>query len=403
MAHFCEPCYLDPTADWRQPFETRVAGLEPFADRPALQFDRTFFYPEGGGQLGDAGTVRFGAEERTVVDTQIDDNGTLYHILNEAAPADWLGQTLSAQVNAEHRRDMMRAHSGQHLLSAAFHHTAGLETKSARLGKRTISIDLEAPDVNEKSIAAAVEQANRWVLANHPIRVHNPDPDQLAAMPLRRPPKVTGNIRVLEIDSVDFTPCGGTHCSATGEIGAIHVVAKEKIKKLVRIHFHCGLRTLAHLDQREAILTAASNHLQCAVPELADQVQRLQQESRALRQELGKARTEAARYEAEQLHQTQPAREGETTFIRVESADIDSARKLADLLTARPDVVAMVKTKVADDGFCRIVVARGSQAEFDAGAWFRGEGKSLGARGGGRPQKAEGKIPETVAVDNLAK
>lgn len=395
MAPSSAKCFLDPQANWREPFTAVITQVTTFADKPALLFDRTFFYPESGGQLGDQGLIRLNDQERTIIDTQIDDEGSIFHILNDTPPAGWQDQSASAQVDETHRRDMMRAHSGQHLLSAAFHKVAGLETKSARLGKRTISLDLETPDVNQKTIAAAVSQANQWVLANLPIRVHNPDPQQLAALPLRRPPKVTTNIRILEIDNVDFTPCGGTHCNTTGEIGAVHVVGKEKIKKMVRIHFHCGLRTINHLQEREAVLAVTTASLQCAVPELADQVQRLQQENRELRQELGKARAEAARYEADQFHRDHPAAAGQTTFIRVECEDIEAGRKLADHLIARGDVVAVVRAKNADQGFHRLVLARGADAAFDAGGWFRTDGKTNGARGGGRPEKAEGKIPES--------
>ncbi len=399
MALDCEKLYLDPHNDWQASYDAVITGIADFDGKAALQLDRTFFYPEGGGQLGDGGELHIGTETVTVIDTQIDEAGTIYHLIDQPAQATWRNQTVGALVETERRRDMMRAHSGQHLLSAAFFHVAGLETKSARLGTRTISVDLESQDVNPATLSEAARQANQWILANHPIRVHNPSPAALAAMPLRRPPKVSENIRVLEIEGVDWTPCGGTHCSSTGEIGALHIIAKEKIKKLTRVHFHCGLRTLDYLNQSETLLQQAAANLQCSVSELPDQVLRLLDESKALRQELGKLRAEAARFEAERLLATHEVADSGTTVINAVAEDIDSARKLADHLITRGDVVAAVRTRVAEQGFVRLVVARGTSAQFDAGQWFRNEGKSLGARGGGRPEKAEGKCPENANLD----
>lgn len=400
MALECEKLYLDPLNDWETPFEAVVTDVVAWDNQAALQLNRTFFYPESGGQLGDGGQLTLGNQTITVVDTQIDEAGTIYHLIDQPTQAGWCRQTVKAQVDPARRRDMMRAHSGQHLLSAAFFHVAGVETKSARLGTRTISVDLESDDVHSTTLNEAAAQANQWVLAGHPIRVHNPSPAALAAMPLRRPPKVTENIRVVEIEGVDWTPCGGTHCSNTGEIGALHILAKERIKKLTRVHFHCGLRTLDYLRHSENLLQQAATHLQCSAGELPDQVQRLRDESRALRQDLGKLRAEAARFEADRLLAAHAVAASGTTVISAVAEDIDGARKLAEHLVTRDDVVAAVRTRVAEEGFVRVVVARGASAQFDAGQWFRNAGKSLGARGGGRPEKAEGKCPEGANFDD---
>jgi alanyl-tRNA synthetase len=233
-------------------FEARVAALGTHAGRPAVELEHTYFYPESGGQEADRGTLG-GAP---VLDVQADDDGRVWHVVGDAPPADG---TLAAEVDWARRFDHMQQHTGQHVLSAALEHVLNAPTLSSHLGSDRSTIELGLSALGWDAIARVEEAANRIVWEDRAIERHwVENAADLARFRLRKPPAVTGRIRIVEIPDWDVSACGGTHTRRTGEVGAIKVVRWEKVRGNVRLEFLCGARALHdHAWRTEALVEAA--------------------------------------------------------------------------------------------------------------------------------------------------
>jgi len=163
-------------------FEAIVQDLSRWQDQDAVILDRSAFYGEAGGQLGDLGTLTSGDQSWTVVDSQYDDVGRLLHVLAASAILPQPGTSVQGSVALERRRDMMSQHTGQHLLSAAFDQMLDAATVSSRLGSTVSTLDLGIEEMDEEQINNIVAHANRLVLENRPIMPLYPNDEELAAM-----------------------------------------------------------------------------------------------------------------------------------------------------------------------------------------------------------------------------
>jgi alanyl-tRNA synthetase len=139
----------------------------------------------------------------------------------------------------------MQQHSGQHILSQAFVQACGAETRSFHLGSQTSTIDIELQTPTADVLRAAENIANAVVFEDRPMRVHIVNEDEAARLPLRKESAVQGDIRVIEVENFDWSPCGGTHAARTGQVGMIAIRSFERAKKMTRVEFVCGGRALA--------------------------------------------------------------------------------------------------------------------------------------------------------------
>ena len=232
-------------------FEAPVAAVGDWQGRPALELEQTWFYPESGGQLPDRGSLG-GAQ---VVDVQAGDDGRVWHVVAGEMPGAGL---LAGEIDWARRFDHMQQHTGQHVLSAAFEHVANTPTLSSTLGAERSVIELGMAEMDWRAVARVEEAANRVLWEDRELRLHWTDSEGVKSFKLRKPPKVEGRIRVVEVPDWDLSACGGTHTRRTGEVGAIKVVGWEKVRGNVRVAFLCGGRALLdHAWRTEALLEAA--------------------------------------------------------------------------------------------------------------------------------------------------
>jgi alanyl-tRNA synthetase len=244
-----ERLYYDDSYTTR--FETRITGRGDYAGRPAVELERTYFYPESGGQEADRGTLAGVA----VADVQADDDGRVWHVVDLPGPA---GDAVEATVDWKRRFDHMQQHTGQHILSAAFERVLQAPTLSSHLGEERSTLDLGLADADWRAIERIEEAANQIVWEDRTIALHWVDSEGLKRFTLRKPPAVTGRIRIVEIPDWDVSACGGTHTRRTGEVGVIKVVRWEKVRGNVRFEFLCGARALHdHAWRTEALIEGA--------------------------------------------------------------------------------------------------------------------------------------------------
>lgn len=378
---------------WQDPFgtsfEARVIAVEP----GAVILDRSLFYPEGGGQLGDRGALFVGRRTVAVTDVQIDDDGAIRHLVEEPVE---LGASVTGTIDRERRRDHMSQHTGQHVLSRALIEVARAETVSARLGEGSCTIDTDKSALDDATLARAEDLVNELVLRDVPVRSHFPSPDELAQMPLRRAPKVATGVRVIEVEGFDFTPCGGTHVDRSGQIGPIKIVSVEKYKGSVRVSFAAGRRALADARAKDSVLRELARAFTCGIGEVPAAVAKLRADLKTRTEAYAHARGELMQLLAERLLAAHPVDPLGTRILVVrEGDDLQTLRTLAGALAKRPDVIAFAASREAS-GDWSLVVERGASVSFDAGAWFKRVATAHGGRGGGRPERAEGRLPGSV-------
>jgi len=241
---------LDQDDAYTTRFTARILRAGEHAGRPALELESTYFYPESGGQEADRG--RMG--DLAVIDVQTDDAGVVWHVIE--------GGTATGEAPAEidwpRRFDHMQVHTGQHILSAAFERELGAATKSSRLGDDRCTIEVDLRTADWRAIDRVERAANGVVWGDREVIRHWVDDEGVRRFALRKPPAVTGRIRIVEIPDWDVSACGGTHVRRTGEVGLIKVLRWERVRDNVRFEFVCGGRSLADYAWRtEALLEAA--------------------------------------------------------------------------------------------------------------------------------------------------
>src|SRR3989449_6685297 len=276
-------------------FDARVIGVSQRDDGAvAITLDRTAFYPTGGGQPSDTGTL---GEARVIDCIDVEDEGVL-HVIQGPVPD--VDDTVHGKVDWLRRLDHMQQHTGQHILSAAFVRSFAAPTHSFRVLEHECEIDVALDDPTDARIDQAVDLANQIIWECHPIQIRQVTMQEAASLPLRKEPARKGELRLIEIDEFDLTPCGGTHATSTGEVGVIAVRSWERAKGLTRIHFMAGIRALA--DYRKAKQTAreVASLFSAGREDSPALVARLVEENKNFRRRIGELQQVACRGEAQQ-------------------------------------------------------------------------------------------------------
>jgi len=361
-------------------FDAEVVAITTFKTKPAIVLDRTAFYPEAGGQLGDRGQLGGLA----VIDTQETDDGTIVHLISGEPPA--VGTRVTGELDWQRRRQHMAQHTAQHLLSGALLDRAQAPTASARLGESSLTIDVARDRIPDGELAAAEDLANDVIDDDLAIRAWFPSPDELAQLKLRRDPKVSADIRVVAIGELDFSPCGGTHCARTSQLGAVRITGAERYKGMTRVTFTAARRGRAELFSRDQVLRGLASQFSCGPAEVPAAIDKLRRDAEAAGAELTQLRSRLATTLISQLP-------GTGTVIAAIPSDAELLRSIAGkLATAGRDAILCAP----DDGGATVVVMRASGSTLDCGALWKQLAAKLGGRGGGRADRAEGRLTTAI-------
>ncbi len=394
---------------WHDPllltFEAEVTQAAALGGRPALVFAETAFYPEAGGQMADRGVARWLDRDgrpvsAAVVDAQADAEGRVLHALElpDGVSPPAVGVAVDVSVDEARRRQHMSLHTGQHMLSRALLDVAGAPTVSSRLGESICTIDTPHGVLSDEALADVEALVGRVVLEDRLVTALYPDPDTLARLPLRRDPKVTESVRVIEIAGFDLSPCGGTHAQRTGQVGPVHVTAVERYKGGLRLSFHAGRRALEDYATKDRAVRALGRRLSCGVDGLVPGVERLEADLVAERREVGALRQRLAAHLAAALVAAAPARAdgARIAIAALPGEPVEVLRAVAERAIEARSVV--VVTAPAGDT-AAIVVQCSAGVGVDAGQVMKRLAQATGGRGGGRPERAEGRLPAGEALE----
>lgn len=367
---------------WR--FSARVRERCTHEGHPAVTLDRTAFYPTSGGQPFDVGTLN-GVPVIEVVERP---DGEIVHVLSEPVS----GDNVQGEIDGARRLDHMQQHSGQHVLSQTFVHVANLDTVAVHIGADDCTIDLPSPRLSPGVVEQAEDEANRIIVEDRPFIVREMTDAEVAQLPLRKPPKVTGQIRIVEVQDYDWSACGGTHVHAAGQIGLIKITRVEKRGDATRVYFRCGRRALLDYRELNNLTAALVDSFRLGRAELLPAVERLREEARAARKALTDAQSRLLEYEAREMLQTAPADAHPCVIAQAfNDRDATALKFMAKRLTAEPGVVALLGSQYGKR--ISLCFARSADASADANGLLRGALNALGAagaKGGGSAEFAQG-------------
>jgi alanyl-tRNA synthetase len=370
---------------YQRSFDARVVAVSSWQGWPALVLDRTCFYPEAGGQLGDRGTLGAIA----VRDVQIDDAGTIFHLVEGAdgCTLPEVGSELCGALDWVRRRQHMAQHTAQHLLSGALLERASAPTASARLGETSLTIDVARDRVPDSELYAAEDLANSIIDDNVAIRAWFPEPVELAALKLRRDPKVDVDIRVVAIGDFDLSPCGGTHCARSAELGTIRITGAERYKGMTRIGFVASQRARLELFSHDQVMRRLATAFSCQPLEVPAAIDKLRLSVDSASAEITALRGRLATIIA-------GAMEGSGRVVAMLAHEPDLLRAVAAKLTAAGRDALLYSPD--DAGGAVVVLARAAGSHLDCGALWKQLATRAGGRGGGKADRAEGRLATTV-------
>jgi alanyl-tRNA synthetase len=379
--------------------EAQVLDVVPGDDGQVEIFlDHTPFYAESGGQVGDTGTIECDEWSVQVVDTTFALPELRRHVCRVVRGEPSAGVTARAAIDTEARAATRRNHTGTHVLHWALRTVLGEHVKQAG--------SLVSPDrlrfdfshygpLSADEITRIEDLANRQVLSNTPVDAFETSKDEALASGAIAffGDKYGDTVRVLRAgDSLEF--CGGTHVSATGDIGTIKIVSESSIgSNLRRIEAMTGANSLRHMQRTDSLLADVAAAVGVRPEDAAEGVERKLLELRAMQDEMKALRAKLSAGRAVELS---AAAEDGVVVARVDGLTPDEVRELAVAVRQQPGVRAVVIGAVTDTGGVSLVGAIAPGSSGSAGELIKDAARAVGGGGGGKGDVATagGKNPD---------
>ncbi|GIP30262.1 alanyl-tRNA editing protein [Paenibacillus sp. J23TS9] len=354
-------------------WETRITRKVKREDGNYLVMEETAFYPHGGGQPCDLGWI----DTIPVLDV-VQEEGEILHKVKHFPETEEVG----CRLDWGRRFDHMQQHSGQHLLSAMCLEACQAETLSFHLGEDYATIDIAKSDLPQHELMMLELEVNDQIYLNRKVMNYFVSREQAATLPLVKQPKVTEDIRIVEIEGIEYNACGGTHVSATGEIGIIKLLRAEKQKGYTRIYFKCGYRALREFNVGMEILGSLSTRFNTAKEEIPDRIAKWDQEQKQLQAELNAVKAENDAYLAEKL-----LADRQGSLIKHVFADkpLKDMQNLAAKLTDQADVIVLFVSGTDH----KVLLVQGGKSELACGAFFKQHLADYRGKGGGSDKMAQ--------------
>jgi len=312
---------------YRTEFAARIIDRENYKGRPAVVLDQTCFYPESGGQPADHGYLN----DIVVLDVQ-EHEGRIMHMLEEELS----DEKITGRIDWTTRFDHMQQHAGQHVLSQCFFERLQGETRSFHLGQEVSTLEIGIQNITEAEKEKIEYRANQIVFANKEIKSYFVSEENIGRVPLRRPPKISGQIRVIEVDGFDYSACGGTHPNFTGEIGLIKILKWERIRNNVRFEFVCGHRARQDYSRKNRLLLTVATRFTAGEHEVPELLEKLFADLKEQKKRNKKLKTNLAAYEAKAIMEETSEPIIKKTYVDREPEEV---RSLALNIIKNPDNV----------------------------------------------------------------
>lgn len=354
-------------------FEAIVLSCEEKEGKYSVILNETAFYPEGGGQPADKGTI----ENIPVIDVQYED-GELCHILEQPLEE---GSQVVGRIDWDWRFDLMQQHSGEHIVSGMIHEKYGYENVGFHMGEEVITIDLSGM-LTWEQVQEIEKKVNAYIWMNQKVNIFYPDERQRQFIPYRSKKELTGEIRLVEFPGADLCACCGLHVTHASQIGLVKILSCKKFRDGIRMEMLSGKRALDYLSGSTEQNSQVAVSLSVKENETKDAVQRLLDEVYELKGQLAAEKQKSFERKAAAC-----AKKGNVLLIEkeMEAAEI---RKCTDAILNTCGGVAAVFAGNEQDGYKYAI----GQRDGDVRNLVKEVNKELNGRGGGKPFFAQGSV-----------
>lgn len=360
---------------YRTEFDAKVIERLTHEQSPVVILDQTLFYPESGGQPADSGEI-----DGTEVVHVLDQDDKILHVLDKHISA----EHVKGKIDWTRRFDHMQQHTGQHILSQSFHELFEAETLAFHLGEATSVLEIDLRRIDEDEVEKIEKRANAIVVENREIKSYFIHEDEAHTIPLRRPPKKKGQLRIVEVTDYDYSACGGTHLRRSGEVGLIKISRWERIRNNVRFEFLCGRRALEDYFRKSGALRQLSLLLTAHEQDTPEAVKKLMAELKTEKKKRRQYLQKNLEYEAQAIIQ-----KAEDRIIKAIFSDRgrDEVRLLAlSIIRAAPFVVVY---GLKDEKGVHLILARSEAVDIDLREFVPELSSILKGKGGGRASLVE--------------
>ena len=390
--------------------EAVVTGVRCEGGRDVIACSASVFYPEGGGQPSDTGTVSCAAGVFAI--TYVSDeslDGDVWHATDAPAGTFNVGDIISLKIDWSRRFTNMQRHLGEHMLSGAMHTLFGGVNRGFHMGEEyiTIDIDLDGRMLTQEELELAESKVNEAIWANLPVTITEfGNYEASLALPVRKAVPHDGWVYVVTVgdpdDPFDCIACCGTHPSRSSEVGLVSIYKCEPNKGMNRIFFDCGSKAFKKLSADSRLLSDIAKNNSCSPQDLPARLALEADNASALR----------VRVSALAEH----VKEGEKQKILSEIADLrKAAQEINFTYTYRSDLLST--DELLKLGFSVVNEAKGlllllehipthtcllfSSGDADCGALIKEHAKEFGGRGGGRPDNARAVFQDRKAMKSF--
>jgi alanyl-tRNA synthetase len=354
-------------------WKAQVLDIVERDGRLLVLLDKTAFYPEGGGQPADKGFI----EEAQVIHV-FEEGKDIYHVIDR-----WPEEAVvNCRLDFKRRFDLMQQHTGQHLLSSVFYDRYKGETSSFHLGVDYVSIDISLSETSEEIVKDVEVSVNELIYRNLQVKTYIVDKEELSKLLLRKYPKVDEDIRIVEIDTIDYSPCCGTHLRTIGELGLIKIIKTEKYKGVTRIYFKCGRRAFEDFQFKQDIVTNASRQLAVDLESLQDKIKTSAEDLKNDQKIIKELKESLYKYEACDIIKSS----GSKVIIKsFEERSFDEVQGLGRAILQEGDYLVILSTH-SDN---KLWIAHNGSFDIHCGKLFKESLQKFNGRGGGGDKQAQ--------------
>ncbi len=378
LSHLSKKLYLNNV--YTKECISNILEVEKKDNTFLIVLDQTPFYPEGGGQPSDTGYIG-----DLFVKHVFEEDDKIYHVTDNV-PGELNG--VKCSIDWDRRFDHMQQHLGQHILSGCFYKLFNGTTVGFHLGAEIVTVDIDMENLSDDQIDKIEYFANQIVFNNLPVKQLYPNSDELKKLPLRKQPKVDENIRIVEIDQFDFSPCCGAHPSYTGEVGLIKIRKLDKIRNSTRVEFFCGNRALKDYSWKNNSINQISNLLSVKDMESLKMVEKLYEEYNTLKKEMRTLKYENIEYEAFDLISRAEEEKGVKIILKIfDDRDFGDIRVLASKIVLNPNTIVLMGAKNTK---AQLILSCSDDISIDMNLLFKEIAPMVDAKGGGNKKTAQG-------------
>lgn len=336
--------------------------------------EETTFYPHGGGQPCDLGSI----DGISVLDVFSEDD-VVWHQVERLPEA----TTVNCHLDWSRRFDHMQQHTGQHLLSAMCLEHFQARTVSFHLGTDYVTIDVDKAEWSKEQLAFLEEEVNKQIYRNRNVTSYFVTNEEAEKLPLVKRPKVTENIRIVEIEGIEYNACGGTHVARTGEIGMIKLFKTEKQKENTRLFFKCGFRALQDFQASLHILDTLATKFNTGRIGILDRFTKWEMERKQLETELEDLKEKNNVYQAQELLAN--VEDQLLAHIFEDQKSMKEMQYLATKLATENDLLVLFASTTEN----KLVLAHSGKHPLSCGTFFKEHLASFNGKGGGSDKAAQ--------------